>query len=357
MNQKIVQTLITGLVDGSVFALVAVGFSLVFSTTRIVNFAQGALLVVGGYTCYVLSDPGRMNLPIWVSLLLVTLFSALVGLVSEFLALGFMYPRAILANAAFFVALAFGILMAFSVDETVLKVFYVAVFPLMVRAFIKAATHRPITQLDPAVNMGWIITTFSVNILALEIIRMRIDAEPHALPKLVSSIFGWNGSRVSGVPITPTQIAVILTALILVLAVELLQNRTWLGKAFQAVAQDKTTASLMGINPAVVVAMTFAVAGMLAAIAAVVLGGDRNIALTDGSSYAIYAFMAAVIGGLGSTRGALIGGLILGLVGAFFPTFSTTTAPYKDLALFVVFMLVLMLRPQGLFGQPLVEKV
>ncbi len=165
-----------------------------------------------------------------------------------------------------------------------LRVFYVVLFPLMLRGFVKAATHRPITQLDPNHNVGWIITTFSANILALEVVRKSIDAEPHALPKLIGSVFGWKGSQIAGVPIGPLEISVIGAALLMALLLETFLDKTTVGRAFRAVAQDKQTASLMGINPAVMVALSFAIAGALATVAVFTIGGQRNISLTDGTT-------------------------------------------------------------------------
>lgn len=355
--EKLVQILVSGLLEGSVYALIALGFNLVFSTTRIVNFAQGTLFVIAGYTAYVLADTSRGGLNIWLTLAIVIVFSVLVGLLTEVLTLGFLYQSATLVNVMTALALAFGIYMATQVDSNVLRVFYVVLFPLMLRGFVKAATHRPITQLDPNHNVGWIITTFSANILALEVVRKSIDAEPHALPKLIGSVFGWRGSQIAGVPIGPLEISVIGAALLMALLLETFLDKTTVGRAFRAVAQDKQTASLMGINPAVMVALSFAIAGALATVAVFTIGGQRNISLTDGTTYAIYAFMAAVVGGLGSTRGALVGGLLLGLVSWTPRVLSASTASYAELVVFGVFLLVLVLRPQGLFGQPIVEKV
>ena len=293
----LVQVLVSTATVGSVLALVALGYNLVFSTTRIVNFAQGTMLVVAGYTAYALT---REGVPIWAAFIVTVAASAAVG------------------------------------------------------ALVEVVAIRPLGRFDPARNIGWVLTTFSVAVIAIDLVRILVDAEPHPLPDLVGSVFGWRGSRVSGVPITVTDVVLVVGALVLMVVIERLQTRTMGGRAFRAVAQDPQTASLMGINPRAVVLATFALAGALAAVAAVLLAPKLFVRLENGQLLGLQAFVAAVLGGLGSTRGAVAGGYLIALTAAVVKTVSIggrTYGRYEPLVVFAVFMAVLVVRPSGIFGE------
>lgn len=297
---NLVQILVSGLTVGSVLALVALGYNLVFSTTRIVNFAQGSMIVVSGYFCYALiREPDGPGLPIGLAFLITVLVSAVVGMVIELVAV------------------------------------------------------RPLGRFDPSTNVAWILTTFSVSVIAIDAVRLAVDARAHPLPELVS----WKGFQVAGVPITGTDILIVASALGLMVLIDALQRWTMLGKAFRAVAQDRQTASLMGINTTSMVMLTFALAGALAAIGAVLLAPKLFVKLDNGLLLGVQAFIAAVLGGLGSTRGAVIGGYAIALTSATMQTISATAGRYEPLVIFALFLLVLVVRPSGILGQASVDKV
>lgn len=297
---NLVQILVSGLTVGSVLALVALGYNLVFSTTRIVNFAQGSMIVVAGYLCYsLIREPNGFGLPLVLAFVITVVVSALVGLLIEVVAV------------------------------------------------------RPLGRFDPATNVAWILTTFSVSVIAIDAVRLAVDARPHPLPPLVS----WRGFHLSGVAITGTDILIVGTALGLMVLIDGLQRRTMLGKAFRAVAQDRQVASLMGINTTAMVMLTFALAGALAAIGAVLLAPKLFVKLDNGLLLGVQAFIAAVLGGLGSTRGAIIGGYSIAIVSAIMKTISPAAGHYEPLVIFALFLLVLVVRPSGILGQAVVDKV
>jgi branched-chain amino acid transport system permease protein len=296
----LVQILVSGLTVGSVLALVALGYNLVFSTTRIVNFAQGSMIVIAGFIAFAMT---RSGIPIWLALILSVIASAAVGVIVELVAV------------------------------------------------------RPLGRFDPATNVAWILTTFSVGLISVDLIRLTIDARAHPLPPLLDSVFGWQGSRVSGVAVTPTDLLIVVSTLGLMVGIELMQVRTMAGKAFRAVAQDRQAASLMGINTSAVVRVTFALAGALAAVGAVLLAPKLFVKLENGILLGIQAFIAAVLGGLGSTRGAVVGGYAIAFTSAIVKTISPTSGQYEPIVIFALFMLVLVVRPAGIFGSPAVEKV
>ena len=299
-STDLVQILVSGLTVGSVLALVALGYNLVFSTTRIVNFAQGSMIVIAGFIAFAMT---RAGLPIWLAFILTVVASMAVGVIVELVAI------------------------------------------------------RPLGRFDPSTNVAWILTTFSVSVIAIDLIRITIDAQAHPLPPLLESVFGWTGSRVSGVAITPTDVLIVVSTLALMVAIEVLQVRTMLGKAFRAVAQDRQAASLMGINTTAVVRMTFALAGAVAAIGAVLLAPKLFVKLENGLLLGIQAFIAAVLGGLGSTRGAVVGGYAIAFTSAIVKSISTTSPRYEPIVIFALFLAVLVVRPAGIFGSPAVEKV
>ena len=168
-----VQAIKYALTIGSVYALVAVGYSLIFSTTRIVNFAQGTLVVVGGYLgWWMYARVFDGSVPILVVLLLVLVVTALVGLLFDFVAI------------------------------------------------------EPLGQFDPVTNIGWLVTTFAAAIVVQEIVSKKISDTGQTLPDLVRSIVGWKGSVVSDVAIGPSDILLVLVTVTLVIALELFQSRT-----------------------------------------------------------------------------------------------------------------------------------
>jgi branched-chain amino acid transport system permease protein len=299
---EVVQVVVSAATVGSVLGLVALGYNLVFSATRIVNFAQGTMLVVAGYTAYALT---REGVPIWAAFVLTVLLSAGFGALVELVAI------------------------------------------------------RPLGRFDPSRNVGWVLTTFAVTLVSVDLVRLAIDAEPDPLPDLAGSILGWRRSTVAGVPVTATDVAIVVGAVVMMLLIEALQRRTTAGRAFRAVAQDRQTAALMGINPSAVVLSTFAVAGALAGVGAVLLAPKLFVRLDNGELLGVQAFVAAVLGGLGSTRGAVLGGYLIALSSAVVRTVEVgdrTFVQWEPLIVFAVFMLVLVLRPNGIYGRAEIEK-
>src|SRR5213079_1652924 len=153
-------------------------------------------------------------------------------------------------------------------------------------------------------------------LIAVDVIKRTIGAEPRRIPPLLDSILGWRVARVYGVAFTVPDVLLVVTTIVILVGLELLQHRTALGRAFRAVAQDRQTAGLMGINTEATVMITFALAGALAAIGAVLIAPRQFVKLDLGVSLGVQAFIAAVLGGLGSTRGAVVGGYVIGFTGA-----------------------------------------
>ncbi len=299
MTSDLVQIVVYGLTVGSVLALVALGYNLVFATSRVVNFAQGSMLVVGGFVAFAFT---RAGIPVWGALPLATIVGGLIGVAVDMFAI------------------------------------------------------RPLKDFDPGTSVGWILTTFSAGLVCLDVIKLTIGAEPRTIPNLLDSVFGWRGSTVSGIPIVPSDVLIVVAALTLMVVGEFVQQRTMAGRALRAVSQDRAAASLMGINPRKMVTISFAIAGAIGALGAVLLAPRLFVKFDNGLMLGLQAFVAAVIGGLGSTRGAVVGGFVLGFVGGVLRVMSSTGGQIEPLIIFVVFLAVLVVRPTGLLGLPVVEK-
>jgi branched-chain amino acid transport system permease protein len=301
---ELVQILVYAVTIGSVYALVAFSYSLVFSTTRIVNFAQGTLVVVGGYLAWWLwSSVFNRDVSMILVTMITILLAALVGLVFDLVAV------------------------------------------------------EPLGEFDPTTNIAWLVTTFGAAVVVQEIVAQLISDTGQSIPSLIGSILGWRGSVVRNVAISPSDLILVGTTLILVVALELLQARTRIGRAFRAVAQDRQAASLMGIDPKAMVRLSFLVAGAITGLAGVLVAPRYGVRFSIGLNLGLAGFVAAVLGGLGSTRGAIVGGYVVGLVEGVVGVLSTRAESYRPIVVFVVFVLVLTMRPTGLLGRPVVEKV
>jgi branched-chain amino acid transport system permease protein len=301
---ELVQVVVFTTTVGSVYALVAFGYSLIFSTTRIVNFAQGTLVVVGGYCAWWLyAQVWESDAPFVVAALLAIVIGALVGLLFDLVAVA------------------------------------------------------PLGRFDPSTNIAWLVTTFGAGVVAQELVAKQISDTGQSLPALADSLFGWRGSVVEGVAIRTSDVILVGVTAVLVVGLEALQRRTRLGRAFRAVAQDRQAASLMGINPTLMVVASFMIAGALAAIAGVLVAPQLGVRFNISLNLGVFGFVAAVIGGLGSTRGAIVGGYLIGLIGGVVGVASSRAGTYTPLVIFAVFVAVLALRPTGIFGTPAAEKV
>lgn len=301
---EVLQAVKYALTIGSVYALVAVGYSLIFSTTRIVNFAQGTLVVIGGYLgWWMYAQAFDGGVPMVVILLLVLAVTALVGLLFDLVAV------------------------------------------------------EPLGRFDPRTNIGWLVTTFAAAIVAQEVVSKRISDTGQTLPALVGSVGGWTGSVVADVAIGPSDVLLVAVTATLVAGLEAFQLVTRAGRAFRAVAQDRQAASLMGVNPQRMVRLSFIIAGALTGLSGVLIAPLYGVRFNIGLNLGVAGFVAAVIGGLGSTRGAIVGGYLVAAAEGVVGVLSDRADTYRPVMVFAMFVLVLALRPTGMLGRPVVDKV
>lgn len=285
--------LITGISLGSIYAIIALGYTMVYGIAKMLNFAHGDVIMVGGYMSFCATT--YLGWHPFAGLALAIVVCTLLGVVIERLA----YKP--LRNAP-----------ALAVLITAIGVSY----------FLQNAA----------------LLIWSSN------------------PKTFSSIIGQGSLRFGTLQINYVALLTIIVCVIIMVGLTLFTNKTKMGTAMRAVSEDKGAAQLMGINVNTTISLTFAIGSGLAAIAGVLLCSAYPILMpTTGSMPGIKAFTAAVFGGIGSIPGAMLGGVLLGIIETFSKAYISTEL--ADAIVFGVLIVVLLVKPTGLLGKPVSEKV
>jgi len=294
-----IQTLIVGLRLGSIYALVALGYTMVYGIIRLINFAHGDFLMVGGYTMiFTIPVTLALGLPAWSSVVFAILICAVVGVSTELVA------------------------------------------------------YRPIRK--RGTSMTALITAIAVSLL-LENLAQAIPAiGPN--PIVASQFFSTGGFSVSGVTMEWTTVYTIAISAVVMVVLYQFTQKTKLGRAMRCVSEDKEASILMGINVNNTIVLTFAIGSGLSAVAALMyLAQYPKVYTTMGALLGLKAFVAAVLGGIGVIPGAMLGGLIIGLVESF--TTSYVSSSMADTFVFLILIVVLILKPAGILGKNVGEKV
>ena len=297
--------LIRGLSLGSIYAIIALGYTMVYGIAKMLNFAHGDVIMVGGYIC----------------------FFTMSGMDS-------MFAEGSLA-AAVIPALA-GVVLSMVVC-TVLGV------------VIEGLAYKPLRQ---APSLAVLITAIGVSYFLQNAALLLWSSSPKYLTPLVGS----GQLKVGPLSISYVTLVTILACVVIMFCLTLFTGKTKMGKAMRAVSEDKGAAQLMGINVNRTISMTFAIGSALAAIAGVLLcSAYPTLTPTTGSMPGIKAFTAAVFGGIGSIPGALLGGLLLGIIEIFAGAYISTQL--STAVVFGVLIIVLLVKPAGLLGKAVREKV
>ncbi|HEY9751672.1 MAG TPA: branched-chain amino acid ABC transporter permease [Coleofasciculaceae cyanobacterium] len=309
------QNFLNGLSIGSVYAIFALGYTLVFSILGIINFAHGAVFTLGAYFTYALMGE----------------------------AFGF---NGLLANAQLPIALPFTLATLTS-----------GLLAGLVGIAIERLTFRPLRRRG-ADSLLTVVSSLGVALIIVNLIQYLVGAENYTFP---ANTFGNLppsinfGTEANPIPIRTVQIIIFWVSVVILSILTYLINFTKYGKAMRAIAEDGTTASLLGINTDRFIVLTFFVSSFLAAIAGTLVGASVSIAGPYfGIGFGLKGLAVIVLGGLGSIPGAVIGGLLIGLVEAFVPA---DFSAFKDAVAFGILFLVLLIRPQGLLGRKLIQKV
>jgi len=285
------QLLFTGIGVGSIYALVALGFVLIYRATNVVNFAQGDFAMLGAFSMVVLSID--WGLPYWVSILLTL-----------------------------------GVLVIFG------AVFNLGVYyPLRNRSFLSV-----------------IISTIGASILLENGVLAAYGPRPQSLP----AVFLGQGLSIGDVFLDSQYLLIIAVTLLMVAFQFFFFERTFLGKKLQAVSQDKEMAALLGISVGSMIMVTFVYSATLGGLAGILVAPILFVSVGMGSTIALKAFAASIIGGFGDVTGAILGGLVLGVIETFGAAY--ISVPYKDAFAFLALFVILLFRPQGIFGERVAEK-
>ena len=287
--------LITGISLGSVYAIIALGYTMVYGIAKMLNFAHGDVIMVGAYVSFCTTS--YLALPAWLSVILAVAVCTVLGVVIEGLA------------------------------------------------------YKPLRQ---ATSLAVLITAIGVSYFLQNAAQLIWTSNT----KVFTSVIGLGSIKLLGgqLTITSESIVTVLACIVIMVGLTLFTGRTKMGKAMRACSEDKGAAQLMGINVNHTISMTFAIGSALAAIAGVLLCSSYSTLIpTVGSMPGIKAFTAAVFGGIGSIPGAFLGGILLGIIETFAQGYISTEL--SDAIVFAVLIIVLVAKPSGLLGKYVPEKV
>lgn len=286
--QPYITALAVGLGLGGMYALVAMGYNLVYSSTRVFNFAQGDLLTYGGLFTYTLVTVHHWS--IYAALVPVVVAVGLMGLVQE----------------------------------------RITIAPILRRGND---------------SIGWIVTTLGASVILANLAQLLWGTEPRP----VKSIIGGGSIKVFGAPVLPGELLIIVVAIVVGLGLELWSRRTDIGRAWKAISEDPEAASVRGIAIRRVAVFAFVCAAAISGFAGLITVPVTEAVYNAGALLSLNAFVAIALGGFGSQAGALVGGVILGIVQS--EVTIVLNPNYQLLLSLALLVLVLLLRPSGLFGR------
>ena len=290
---NIIEQLINGLRTGSIYALIALGYTMVYGIAKMINFAHGDIIMVGAYALYVFST--LLGLPVPLCILLTIVFCAVLGITVERIA------------------------------------------------------YKPLRK---APSLAVLITAIGVSYFLQNMALLIFKATPIPFGSVIQvPNVDIGGIHISGITI----VTFVITAVTMIVLTWFI-NKTKAGSAMRAVSEDKGAAELMGINVNRTISLTFAIGSGLAAIAGILfISQYESLYPTLGAMPGIKAFVAAVLGGIGSIPGAMLGGIVLGIIESLSKAYISTQL--ADAIVFGVLVLVLLVKPSGLLGKMKIEKV
>lgn len=293
--------IINGLRAGSIYALVALGYTMVYGIIRLINFAHGDFIMVGGYTlAFTIPVMVAMGMPPWMAVIWAVIACSVVGVLVEKLA------------------------------------------------------YSPVRA--KGTNMSALITAIAMSLFLENLAQAVFGANPRPVPTTISlpKILGFDG----------TTIVTIIVCSVVMVALQLFVKKTSMGKMMRAVSEDKQAATLMGVNVNRTITVTFAIGSALAAVASLTYCAQYNsVTTTMGSMLGLKAFVAAVLGGIGIIPGAMLGGFAIGLVESLSKAYigvltgGVITSAFSDAVVFAILIVVLLVKPAGVLGKNVGEKV
>ncbi|MBC6349431.1 MULTISPECIES: branched-chain amino acid ABC transporter permease [Lactobacillus] len=291
--QTVLQQIINALSLGSIYALLALGYSMVYGIINLINFAHGDIYMLGAFFAYYVINAWHFNFI--TALLSAMIIGAVSGVVIEYFA------------------------------------------------------YRPLRK-SPRIAV--LITAIGVSFLLENGMSYFVGSNARSFPQVIEQV----NYNIGGVQISNVQILILATALILMVSLQLIIQKTKMGRAMRAVSVDPAAAELVGVNVNHTISFTFALGSALAGAAGILIGMYYNqIDPLMGMTPGIKAFVAAVLGGIGSVPGASLGGFLIGILETFFQSIGLSA--YKDAVVYLVLIVILLFLPAGIFGKNTKEKV
>ncbi len=280
------QLIVNGLIAGSIYALIALGYTMVYGVLKFINFAHGEIFMIGAYFGYLFYNRLQMSFPI--AFLLAVLLTAAVGVI------------------------------------------------------IEKVAYRPLRKSS---RLTALITAIGVSIFLQNLISLIFGNYPRTMRSGLIK----EGITLAGVIITPVQLIILITSILLMILLQVWINVTKMGKAIRATADNLEIASVIGIDVNRTISTTFAVGSGLGAVAGILVSLMQDIEPTMGVLSGVKAFTAAVVGGIGNIPGAMFGGYLIGLTENL--AIWKISSQYKDLVSFVILIILLFFRPTGILGE------
>lgn len=288
-----IQQLINGIQLGSIYALIALGYTMVYGIAKLINFAHGDIIMVGAYMSLICLS--TFGLPLWATFIVIAVFCAVLGVL------------------------------------------------------IERVAYKPLRNSS---RMSALITAIGVSLLLENLFLLLFSSDPKPYPNMFPDI----NFTIGGMSISFLTIATIVITIAIMIVLSVFVNKTKLGTAMRAVSEDDGAAKLMGINVNTTISVTFAIGSALAAIAAVLYSSTYPLINPYmGSALGIKVFVAAVVGGIGIIPGAMCGGFIIGIAEALIKGYISSTL--TDAFVFGILIVVLLVKPAGLLGKNIKEKV
>jgi branched-chain amino acid transport system permease protein len=295
--------LVLGVFTGLIYSMTALGYTMVYGVLRLINFAHSEVLMTGGFAGYFFLHYTMKTTNVSTSMRVLILIGAIV---------------------------ASGLAAA------------------IIAVTIERFAYRPLRRRN-APKLTYLISAIGASYFLLNFAGKEFGRNPSATPQPITSNFSL---KLFGANITAFDFVLLIVTIVLFVFVNFVVSKSKIGRSIRAVAQDQETASLMGVNVNTTIAATFAIGGFMGGVAGLFIAMSTTVDYNMGFTPALLAFSAAVLGGIGNIRGAMVGGVVLGIF-MYVPIYWIHQPFYEPVIGFTILVLVLLVRPQGLFGESL----